>query len=116
MQEEVLSVRWCYRVENIIYKCVPSVDWFTRKVYFVTAENNFKWCFHNHWMSFNNKDHFTYPALFKYGWEIKTKWSLKWSIGRSVPAYLNISKKCQLCLQENVQFFNYPNPNELLNK
>ena len=35
---------------------------------------------------------------------------------KSVPAYSNISKKCQLCLQEKFEILNYPNPNELLNK
>ena len=42
--------------------------------------------------------------------------SLKWSIMKSVPAYSNISKKCQLCLQEKFEILNYSNPNELLNK
>ena len=42
--------------------------------------------------------------------------SLKWSLVKSVPAYSNISKKSQLCLQEKFEILNYPNPNELLNK
>ena len=33
-----------------------------------------------------------------------------------VPAYSNISKKRQLCLQEKFEILNYSNPNELLNK
>ena len=58
--------------------------------------------------------------LSKYVWEIKEKFkiipSLKWSIIKSIPAYSNISKKCQLCLQDKFEFLNYPNPSELLNK
>ena len=42
--------------------------------------------------------------------------SLKWYIIKSVPAYSNISKKCQLCLQEKFKILSYPNPNELLSK
>ena len=42
--------------------------------------------------------------------------SLKWYIIKSVPAYSNISKKCQLCLQEKFEILNYLSPNELLNK
>ena len=42
--------------------------------------------------------------------------TLKWSITKSAPAYSNISKKCQLCMQEKTENINYPNPNELLLK
>ena len=62
----------------------------------------------------------TDKTLSKYLWEIKEKFkimpSLKWSIIKSVPAYSNFSKKCQLCLQEKFEILNYPNPNKLLNK
>ena len=71
-------------------------------------------------MSFNNEDHFKDTTLSKYVWEIKMKLkimpSLTWSIIKSVPAYSNISKKFQLCLQEKFEIFNYPNPNKLVNK
>ena len=71
-------------------------------------------------MSFNNEGHSTDTTLSKYVWEVKRKLkimpSLKWYIIKAVPAYSNISKKCQLCLQEKFKILNYPNPNELLNK
>ena len=35
---------------------------------------------------------------------------------KCVPAYSNISKKCQLCLPEKFEILNCNNPNELLNK
>ena len=76
--------------------------------------------FYNHRMSFNNKGHSTDIKLSKYAWEIKRKLKImpsqKWSIIKSVPAYLNISKKCQLCLQEKFEVLNQYKPNELLNK
>ena len=76
--------------------------------------------FYNHRMSFNNEDHSTYTTISKYVWEAKMKLkimpSLKWYIIKSLPAYSNISKKFQLCLQENFEILNYPNSNELLSK
>ena len=108
------------RAENIVYKCVPSVDrYHPNKVQLGTAEGDFKQRFYNHQMSFNNEGHSKNTTFFKYVWEIKEKFkimpSLKWSIIKSVSAYSNISKKCQLCLQEKSEIINYPNPNELLN-
>ena len=41
---------------------------------------------------------------------------VKWTMMKSVPAYSNVSKKCQLSLQEKIEILNYPNPNELLSK
>ena len=71
-------------------------------------------------MSFNNESHSTYTTLSKYVREVKRMFkimpSLKWYIIKSLPAYSNISKKFQLCLQENFEILNYPNSNELLNK
>ena len=71
-------------------------------------------------MSFNNEDHSTDTTLSKYVWEVKRKLkimsSLKWYIIKSVPAYSNISKKCQVYLQETFKILNYPKANELLNK
>ena len=71
-------------------------------------------------MSFSNVGHSTDTTLSKHVWEVKRKFkimpSLIWYIIKSVPAYSNISKKCQLCLQEKIEILNYTNPNELLIK
>ena len=59
-------------------------------------------------------------SLFKYVLKMKKKLmplkiknkiipSLKWSIIKSVPAYSNTSKKCQLCLTGKFEISNYPN-------
>ena len=107
------------RAQNIVYKRVASVHGYPNKVYSGT-EGDLKQRFYNHWMSFNNEGHSTDATLSKYVWEVKRKFkiipSLKWYIIKSVPAHSNISKKCQLCLQEKFEILNYPNPNELLNK
>ena len=105
------------RADNIVYKCVVSVHRYPNKVY---LEGDFKQCFYNHQVSFNNEVHSTDTTLSIYVWEVKRKLkiisSLKRYIIKSVPAYSNISKKCQLCLQEKFEILNYPNPNELLYK
>ena len=107
------------RAENIVYKCVASVHGYPNKVYLGTA-GDFKQRFYNHRMSFNSKGYSIDTTLSKYVWEVKRKLktmpSLKWYIIKSVPAYSNFSKKCQLCLQEKFEILNYPNPNELLNR
>ena len=76
--------------------------------------------YHNHTRSFRNKQYTNDTSLFKYIWEIKEKHqenaSLKWSIVKRVPAYYSITKKCILCLQENLEIVNHPQPEELLNK
>lgn len=36
------------RAENITYKCVASVDGYTKKAYLGTAEGDFKQRFYNH--------------------------------------------------------------------
>ena len=108
------------RAENIVYKCVASVDGYPNKVYLGTAEGDFKQRFFNHRMSSNNEDHSTDTTLSKYVWEVKRKLKIlpspEWSIIKSVSAYSNISNECLLCLQEKFEVFSYPNPNELLNK
>ena len=40
--------------------------------------------------------------------------NLKWSVFRCVPSYSNISKKCLLCLYEQLEIVTYQNQKELL--
>ena len=42
--------------------------------------------------------------------------TLKWSIVKSVPSYLNISKKCLLCLHEKLDIVNFEDQDHLLKK
>ena len=108
-----------YQLLFVWLLCVASVHGYLNKVYLETA-GDFKQRFYNHRMSFNNEGHSTDKTLSKSVWEVKKKLkiipSLKWYIIKSLPAQSNISKKCQLCLQEKFEILNYPNPNELLNK
>ena len=42
--------------------------------------------------------------------------ALVWEIIRTVPPYTNITKRCSLCLHEELVILMYPNQSELLNK
>ena len=42
--------------------------------------------------------------------------ALKWHILKSVAPFADITKKCELCLQEKFERLSYPKPDELLNK
>ena len=42
--------------------------------------------------------------------------NLMWCIVKSVSGYLNVSKRCKLCLHENYKILIYPGQEELLNK
>ena len=96
--------------ENIVYKCVTLVDCYPNRVYLGTGEGDFKERFYNHQMSINNEGRSTDTTLSKYVWEenrkLKKMPSLKQYIIKSVPAYSNISKKCQLCFQEKFEILN----------
>ena len=98
------------RAENIVYKCVASVRGYPNNVYLGNTESNLKQHFYKHQMSFNNEGHSTDKTLSKYVLEVKRKLkimpSLKWYIIKSVRAYLNISRKCQLSLQEKFEILN----------
>ena len=58
--------------------------------------------------------------LSSYVWEVKRAIdqmpSLNWSIITVLPAYSNITKRCQLCLYEKYAIITYPDPENLLNK
>ena len=96
--------------DNIVYKCVALVDCYLNKVYLGTGEGDFNDRFYNHQMSINNDGRSTDTTLSKYVWEenrkLKKMPSLKRYIIKSVPAYSNISKKCQLCFQEKFEILN----------
>ena len=108
------------REKNVIYKCVASVPNKPDKVYIGLTEGEFKKRHSVHKTSFNHKKHAKSTALSTYFWDIREKEKidpiLTWSILKSVPGYSNITKRCQLCLQEKLEILCYKNPSELLNK
>ena len=58
--------------------------------------------------------------LSSYAWHLKELLDLtpklKWSVVRGATPYLNISKKCFLCLHEKLIIITYPRQRKLLNK
>ena len=75
--------------------------------YIRTAEGNFKKQYYNHQVSFISRKNGNDTTLSKYVWEVKDKYKemsfLNWSIVKSVSEYSNITKKCLLCLHENLK-------------
>ena len=106
--------------QDIIYTWIVSTSVNPDKVYWGTAEGDFKKRYHNHMKSFRNKRYTKDSSLSKYICEIKEKHqensSLKWSVVIWVPAYSNITKKYLLCLHEKMEIVNSSYPEELLNK
>ena len=64
------------KAENIVYKCVASVDRHLNKVYLGTEEVYFKQWFYNHQMSFDNMGYSTATTLSKFAWEIKKNFKI----------------------------------------
>ena len=100
------------RSEHIIYKCVVTAIGHPQKVYSGTTEGDFKQQYYNHKKSFRNRKYANKTSLSKHSISPK----LMWCIVKSVPGYLNISKRCMLCLHEKYEILNYPDQEELLNK
>ena len=101
------------KVQNVIYKCtVSATQTFKQRVYLGIAKANWKQRF--------SKKSIRTTALSSYLWDLKENHNqipkLTWSIVRFAPGYLNISKRCLLCLHEKLLILNYHNPAELLNK
>ena len=79
----------------------------------------FKERYNEHKSSFNNERYKNSTTLSTYIWDMKSKDvipTLKWSIVSQTKAYNNISKTCQLCLNEKLEILSYKNKRELLNK
>ena len=99
---------------DVIYKCIVSTSVNPERVYFGTAEEQFKKRYYNHNKSLRHYSYANETTLSKYVWKIKYKYneipSLKWSAVKSVAWYWNISKRGLLCLHEKFEILNYPQP------
>ena len=91
-----------------------------QKIYFGLAEGKLKQRYYNHKKSFNHKRYSHATTLSSYVWDLKETLDatpmLNWSAVRCATPYLNISKKCLLCLHEKLVIIIYPRQHELLNK
>ena len=107
------------QISSVIYKCIVTGENQPRKVYIGLTERTFKERYNEHKSSFNNETYKNSTTLSTYIWNLKSKGivpSTQWSIVSQVKAYNNISKTCQLCLNEKLEILMYKNKRELLNK
>ena len=105
---------------NIIYeaKITSNQPNYDEKVYFGTAETDFKTRFNNHTKSFNHHQYENDTELSKEFWTIKRnefRPKVSWRILRRCPPYNLNQRKCFLCLNEKLEIASYKGKN-LLNK
>jgi len=103
----------------VIYKCEVTTPNLPKKVYIGLTEKELITRYNGHKQSFNNKSaNSTTPS--SHIWNIKDNYNiaptLNWPIIKKVPLYLNVTKKCPLCLAERYEIVMYPLKDELLNK
>ena len=70
---------------------------------FLGLASNFKERYRNHQTSFKHRSKRNETELSKYIWDLKDRqksFHVNWRILRSCQPYSNVSKKCNLCLQE----------------
>ena len=101
-----------------MYRATVSTHNQPDKVYIGMTDHDFKSCYCNHKLSFNNIKYFGSTALSKLIWELKesdTPFTIKWSVIKCVATYKSGAKQCNLCLAEKIFILN-ADKNSLLNK
>ena len=91
---------------SVIYKANVTTDKDdTGKNYIGLTEGTFKQRYTQHKLSFRNRKYANRTELAKHIWKLKDNienYKISWSIISSASAYNNISKRCNLCLTENL--------------
>ena len=102
--------------KSFVYKAqVDSAD--SKKYYLGTSDDEFKFRYNNHTMSFQNRGYEKKTELSKYIWNLKDKgedFTFKWSVAAKAFPY-TCSKRCDLCLTEKLLIAK-ADPRTLLNK
>ena len=101
---------------DAVYSCrVTSPE--PRNIYFGLAEEKSKQRYYKHKKAFNHKRYSHETTLSSYVWHLKetldVTLNLKWSVVRCATPYLNISKKCLLCLYEKLVIITYLRQHQL---
>jgi len=87
--------------ENVVYQATVATETTTET--HVGLASNFKERYRNHQTSFRHRSKRNETELSKYIWDLKDRkksFHVKWRILRSCQPYSNVSKECDLCLQE----------------
>ena len=105
---------------SAVYKCIASVTAKPDKCYIALSEDEWKKRYYNDRKFFRNQRYQSEKMLFIYVCETNRTIDqipfLNWTIITILPAYSNITKRCQLCLYEKYAIIAYPDLENLLNK
>ena len=104
------------KLPSNLWKVLVSTEQET-KTYISMTENEFKFRFNNHKMSFKHKKHATKTALSKYIWDLKEKhcaYSINWSILKL--SCNSGSNNCNLCILNADKLFLLNKRSELISK
>ena len=85
----------------VIYQATVTTETSTET--YVGLATNFKECFRNHKTSFRHSKRRNEMELSKHVWSLqdaKRPFQIKWKVLKKCTPYSNISKKCNLCLNE----------------
>ena len=100
------------RANDVVYKLLLQQLVFPIKFIQELHKESFKNSLTNHDTYFKNESKIDNTTLAKYIQDLKLEHNvmptLKWHIFKSVIPYLNITKKCRLCLQEKFEILSYP--------
>ena len=105
------------QVKNIVYKATVTTEQ-NYRIYYGTAEGEFKTRYNNHKYSFRDRKNINERELSKYIWQLNDKnidFNLKWEIGAFTSPYKCGTRRCDLCLTEKLSIIR-AHPLIILNK
>ena len=92
------------QVKNIVYKATVTTEQ-NYRIYYGTAEGEFKTRYNNHTNSFRHRKNINETELSKYIWQLNDKnidFNLKWEIDAFTFPYKCGTRRCDLCLNEKL--------------
>ena len=106
--------------KDIVYKAtITTSNTYSTKHYIGMTASTFKERYRNHIKSFIHKSYSNDTELSKYIWKLKDNkqdFDITWSVLKQSISYTGGSKRCNLCLEENLCILKDKNIQNLLNK
>ena len=102
-----------------IYQSQKIFEINDKKYYIGVSSTNFKIRYGNHKYSFSHVHQKNQTALSKHYWGLKNKGltpDIQWSILKRSSTPKSFDSRCNLCLEEKIHIFLFPEPKILLNK
>ena len=108
-------------LDNVVYQAIiyPKEDISDKKYYIGVSSTNFKIRYGNHKYSFSHEHQKNQTALSKHYWGLKNKGltpDIQWSILKRSSTPKSFDSRCNLCLEEKIHIWLFPEPKILLNK